>query len=94
MGYPEATAARWITSFVAAARANNVRILAWAGPSIPMSNRSPQFTDNFFRSRLGGIPYVSLMSGGYRHSDRLHFTASAYQQIKRDIDARITQSSR
>jgi hypothetical protein len=81
-----------ITNFVAAARAANVRILAWAGPSIPIEHRSAQYTDDFFRARIGGIPYLSLMGGNYQHANKLHFTPRAYQQMKIDIEALIARS--
>jgi hypothetical protein len=90
VGYPEVSIARMITNFVAAARAANVRILAWVGPSIVIPRRSAQYTDSFFRARVGAsIPYLSLLSGRYPHANQLHFTPAGYSKMKSDIEALI-----
>lgn len=93
-GYPEASVNKFILDFVAAAKRLNVHILAWAGPSVTMDNKDVAETDNFFRSRIGAIPYVSLMTNGFpKAGDGLHFTAQGYRMIKAHIDGVIAGQS-
>ena len=56
VGYPEASIAKFVADFVAAAQRHNVKILAWVGSSVPMTGRSAAYTDDFFVKMLGGIP--------------------------------------
>lgn len=94
IGYAAAANRKNIQDFLAKAAANNVKILAWVGPSGPLGAQTTAM-DTILKEELAGkVEYVSLTDGTAPKltGDNKHFTAAGYTTVKQKVDQRILAS--